>query len=74
MENFPIRIPRRSFIKTATSALALPMVVTSLSIVQGQDKKSNLPRFAVISDTHFGSNRGLGAMTKVPNPHISCPF
>ncbi|MDR0390575.1 MAG: metallophosphoesterase, partial [Planctomycetaceae bacterium] len=38
--------------------------------MQGQDKqdtKSDLPRFAVISDIHFGiTNRGLSATVKVP--------
>ncbi|MDR3266404.1 MAG: metallophosphoesterase [Tannerella sp.] len=29
-------------------------------------KQQSLPRFVVISDTHFGSNRGDGAMSKVP--------
>jgi Icc-related predicted phosphoesterase len=37
------------------------------SFLQGQDKKTDLPRFAVISDIHFGNNRGMGPMIKVPN-------
>ncbi|MDR1289708.1 MAG: metallophosphoesterase [Planctomycetaceae bacterium] len=37
------------------------------SFLQGQDDKTNLPRFAVISDLHFGNNRGMGPMVKVPN-------
>jgi Icc-related predicted phosphoesterase len=43
--------------------------VCSYSLGQNNqpDNKSDLPRFAVISDLHFGNNRGLGPMVKVPN-------
>jgi 3',5'-cyclic AMP phosphodiesterase CpdA len=42
------------------------LFVCLLALASCGSKQPLLPRFVVISDTHFGSNRGDGAMSKVP--------
>ncbi|MDR2847822.1 MAG: hypothetical protein LBV39_01830, partial [Bacteroidales bacterium] len=63
---------RREFLKTG-SVLASGMVLSGMNIQSlfaapagAKLSESALLRFAVISDTHFENNRGLGAMVKVP--------
>ncbi|MDR0611390.1 MAG: metallophosphoesterase [Planctomycetaceae bacterium] len=52
---------------TFFTVLLIPAMLTGMSAGQAlTGQASELPRFAVISDTHFENNRGEGAKVKVP--------
>ncbi|GHT46438.1 hypothetical protein FACS189454_07580 [Planctomycetales bacterium] len=57
-----MQLTKRDFLKTLTIA-GTTLVGTSFNRAKGAENA--LPRFAVMSDTHFGSKTGYGAVAKV---------
>ncbi|MDR1922781.1 MAG: metallophosphoesterase, partial [Planctomycetaceae bacterium] len=57
-----MKLTKREFLKTLTIG-GIALVGGSFNYVKGAE--NNLPRFAVMSDTHFGSNTGYGSVAKV---------
>jgi 3',5'-cyclic AMP phosphodiesterase CpdA len=53
-------------IKDCIKTVCFIIVLFACSGIQGQNEKLELPRFAVISDIHFGNNKGKGPVVKVP--------